>query len=124
MRPIPASFLAMAVGWGAGFTAYVLWGVFTRGYATDLEFMAIWPAIIGFIAWLLVVVPLVHRFGDYPLLADWRWAWLGWSVLGVGAYALLVLWWMRAVLLVWFPALMGTVAGLIYSLVLSRGPED
>ena len=118
---LAASFTASFVGWCATVASYCIWmGYFTRwGRVTDWNFFLIWPAVIVVIAWLLIAAPLtqlpaLQRYERSPL-----------TVAGLGAataalaYALLVLTWAPVPGFIIFAVIVGAVAGLTYSLLLT-----
>jgi hypothetical protein len=122
-----ASLFALFAGWSAAFVVLIGWQVHSGGfgYVTDFQFWLFWPAMIVALAWLLFVVPLIvfaKPTGIFyrPLLAAGAWA--GLAVL---AYVVLVCTWAAdAFYLIWFPALVGGTAGLLFPLLArSRFPS-
>ena len=116
---VARSFFSMFVGWCAAYVILIGWQVLRKpgfGYITDFEFFLLWPALFGFIGWVVFVVPVLLWIDE-----DNRWLrperiWLSAAVFGVAVFALLVCSWMSQLIVYWwFPALQGAVAGLAYA---------
>lgn len=125
MKVTHASALAMMIAWFAVLAGTALWQFTTRGETEDIGPLAGWTALFAFPAWFGLVLPVLRLFPDALLLHDRRWSWLGWSLLGVGCYSVLVASWLgaEAFEIVWYPATMGLVAGLAFTW-LTRSTSD
>lgn len=115
MKTAPATFVAMIAGWAIALLGFMFWSSL-RG---DVRFMAFWTGVFALIGWGLMVLPLMLKFGKRPLFANPAWSWASWAILGLVAYGLLVFPLLRwhALYLVWYPAVMGASAGMVYGLL-------
>ena len=127
MRPAPATFLAMVAAWAAPLACLAGWQMATTGRVSDLGATAFWVGGFTLVAWLAFVLPFARRFKSARFFSDRRLSWLGWSLLAAASYSVLVLplfgW--ALVEIVWYPAAMGCVAGLVFAMLVGkkRGPS-
>ena len=70
-------------------------------------------------AWALVVFPLMRLFGKRKIFSDLRFSWLSWGLLAVAIYAALssLLFGKDVFEIIWYPAIMGCVAGFVFALL-------
>lgn len=112
-----ASFASLAWGWVVAFALWTAHEVHGPGfgYVTDFTFMLAWPALFVALGWLFVALPVLRNAWIASRLADARTSWIAWPLLALGTYGLLVATWLDgAVALLWFPAVVGFVAGLVF----------
>lgn len=123
MNPALASLLAMIVGWAAPLGGLAVCQMVADGRTTDVWPMAFWTGLFAFAGWLLVVLPVMWWRGEARGFRDLRWSWLGWSLLGMAVFALLTVPWMgpTALIILWYPALMGAAAGPVFALLRGAG---
>ena len=122
-RPVKAalSFFGIFIGWCVAIITLVCWQVFAPGfgYVTDFSFFLFWPALFGFIGWLIFVLPAVYLISDGHWLLRLPFIVATGAVYGICVYLVLVCTWLTGGwTLVWFPAIMGGIGGAVYSLLL------
>ncbi len=119
-RRVALSFLAMVCGWIAGDIYYVLYMSFfsPHGRLTDLEAMLFWTAVFIFIAWVILVIPLVICVDSKSRLVSRGWAPILGAFYALAVFLVLVGWWTgfwSEFLYVTHAMVVGAVAGLFYS---------
>lgn len=126
MKTTPASACAMAAGWAAGLVAWIGRAGIQDGMFDDVGFVAIWSAAFMFVAWVILVLPLLARWEDAAWLSSPKWSWLGWCVLAMSSYALLVgsIFGRDALSLLWHPAVAGCVAGIVFAVLRRERPNN
>ena len=119
MNVVAASFLAMVAGWVAPLIGLALWQLVKTGKTTDIVATGFLVGIHAFIAWAVVVLPIMSYFGRRKLFANLRFSWLGWCVLALVIYTavLVPLYGKDLFIIIWYPAVMGCVAGFVYALL-------
>ena len=125
MNAVAASFLAMVTGWAVPLAGLALWQLAKTGKTTDIVATGFWVGIYACIAWLLVVLPLMLRFGGRKIFADPRFSWLGWCLLALVIYSALLtpFFGKDAFIIIWYPAVMGCAAGFVYALLTRKTGE-
>ena len=125
MNAIPASLIAMVVGWAAPILGMAIGQIAISGRTADVGVTACWVGIFALIGWAAAVLPIVIRFGRTKLVSDVRWSWLGWSGMGVAIFAILLtpIMGKEALVIFWYPALMGCIAGLVFALLIRKRDE-
>ena len=125
MNAIPASLIAMVVGWAAPILGMAIGQIAISGRTADVGVTACWVGIFALIGWAAAVLPIVIRFGRTKLVSDVRWSWLGWSGMGVAIFVILLTPVMgkEALVIIWYPALMGCIAGLVFALLIRKRDE-
>jgi hypothetical protein len=116
----------MAVGWLVPLLGLVAWQLFTRGETEDIWPTAWWTGLFAFGGWIIAVLPFARRFRELHFMNSLRSAWLGWGLLGATAYAVLTvpLFGRESFEIVWYPALVGGIAGVTFSLLCRREGAD
>ena len=122
MKVAPASFIAMVVAWALPLAGMAIGQLAISGRTSDVGVMAFWVGLFALVAWAAAVLPLMLRFKDKRIFSDLRVSWLGWSFLAVALYALLVvtLFGKELLAIIWYPALMGFIAGIVFALLVRR----
>lgn len=109
----------MFVGWCVAFITLIAWQVLRKpgfGYVTDFTFFLYWPALFGFIAWAAMVVPLLSWLDENNRWLQLSVIWASGAALGIVVFALLVCTWSPSLaVFAWFPAIQGSVGGIIYA---------
>ena len=125
MKAVPASLIAMIVGWAAPILGMAVGQLATSGRTADVVVTAFWVGIFALIGWAVAVLPIVIRFGRNKLVSDIRWSWLGWSGIGVTIFTMLLtpIMGKDAFVIIWYPALMGCIAGLVFALLIRKRDE-
>ena len=125
MNAIPASLIAMVVGWAAPILGMAIGQIAISGRTADVGVTAFWVGIFALIGWAAAVLPIVIRFGRTKLVSDVRWSWLGWSGMGVAIFVILLtpIMGKEALVIIWYPALMGCIAGLVFALLIRKRDE-
>jgi hypothetical protein len=114
----------MAVGWSvpaiAGVVILAIQGPHHDGWV-----MAFWTGLFASLGWAVAVLPLTLWWGSSRWLSDLRWSWATWTLLGLVVYALLLtpIMGRTALLILWYPALMGLISGLLYGWLMRRQPS-
>jgi hypothetical protein len=112
----------MTIGWLVPLfpLAIMQWTSFQNLH--DVWVMAVWTGLFVGAGWLLFAFPLVRIAGDSFIVADIRVSWLSWAILGLVAYCILTLPLFGAdmIALLWYPAIVGCVAGFAYSLLIKN----
>jgi hypothetical protein len=120
-KTVPATLLAMLAGWAVPLIALIIGQLAASGRTADVGPFAFWTGLFAFLGWLVIVLPVITGFQDRTLFGSLRFGWLGWSLLGIGAYAILVMplmgW--TALFVLWYPAAMGAIAGFVFGLMSS-----
>jgi hypothetical protein len=117
-----ASLLSAFAGWCVAFLVLVVWNlprVHPPGSDTLDEWMLL-PGMFAFLAWVLFALPVVASArADGLLYRPWFAPIVG-TGLALAAYAILVCPWAhddRVWQMIWFPAIIGAVAGILFPLV-------
>jgi hypothetical protein len=120
MNPIAASLIAMVVAWALPLVGMVIGQLATSGRTADVVATAFWVGAFALVGWAVAVLPFAVRFTRTKLFSDLRWSWLGWAILGTTTFAMLLIPIMGgdALQILWYPALMGCIAGITFSLLL------
>ena len=115
----------MIAAWGLPIAGTAIGQLVTAGRITDVGVMMLWVGLFALGAWVLVVLPLMIRCSKRKIFSDLRFSWLGWSVLAIVLYSVMVVLPLGIELLaiIWYPALMGGIAGVVFALLLRRGDE-
>jgi hypothetical protein len=89
------------------------------GSLSDIDSFSVWVGLFALAGWTIIVLPLVARFGRARIFIDPRWSWMVWSALAVVAFFLLCgpMMGRDAFLIAWYPALMGCIAGPVFSML-------
>jgi hypothetical protein len=127
MKPVPASLIAMVAGWAVSLAGLAIEQFATTGRTADVGVSAFWVGLFSLIGWAVGVWPLVVRFGRYKLISGLKWSWLGWSLGGMVIFLVLLMPIMgrSAFEILWYPALMGGIAGPVFSLLIRlRGQRN
>lgn len=76
-----------------------------------------WTGGFAFLGWVTCVLPVLTWLGHSAWFCSRSLGWVGWTLLGLASYSLLVvpLFGREAWQLLWYPAVMGAIAGTIYS---------
>ena len=122
VRRFILSFLAVLIGWAAGFIYFVVYMTFfsSWGRPTDVEAIMFWTAIFIFIAWILVVLPFVLLISDSSRFFSVPVAALIGAVAGLVTFLLLVGWWTglwSEGLYLGYALVVGGSTGLTYSIL-------
>jgi len=119
MKPAILSIISVVLSWGLFVAGLALYQLITIGRLADVGVTAIWSALAIAISWLGLIWPIVTKRDGHLLVSDLRWSWLGWSLAGVTAFSVLFvpLFGVSVLPAIWAPALIGAVAGLLYSLL-------
>ena len=122
------SFLAVIIGWTAGtglflLTAWLVWGSFA-----DVDVVVLWTIPFAAIGWLVFFLPIAFFFEPRGAVFTFpAFAFVG-ACLGVVAFALLVGWWaplwQESYVYLAHPAVLGFVAGTVYSGVMRRASHS
>jgi hypothetical protein len=125
MKTAPASFLAMIAGWAVPLAGLVMWQLASSGHTSDIGFMAFYVGFFALIAWAAGVLPLMLRFGKKKIFGDLKFSWLGWCLLAVVIYSALLptLYGREMFTIIWYPAVMGVVAGFVFALLTRKRGE-
>jgi hypothetical protein len=125
VKIVPASFIAMVSAWALPIAGHAVGQLATSGRTSDVGVTAFWVGLLALIGWAAAVLPLMLRFKEKRIFSDLRFSWLGWSLLAVVIYALLVvpLLGRELLLIIWYPALMGCIAGIIFALLVRSREE-
>lgn len=117
MRLFLISLLAMVAGWLVPLIGLASYQLGTVGRLADLGVMAVWTGVFALLGWGAFVLPCLLWWGDRRWFSSPGLAWLGWSLLGMLAYCLLVvpLTAMAMLMVIWYPALVGAMAGFTYA---------
>jgi hypothetical protein len=110
-----ASLAAMTVGW---FVPLIPLAIFENLH--DAWAMGIWTGLFIGAGWLFFAFPMVQFSGSSFLVSDIKVSWLSWSILGMIAYCIISVLFGGRVMneLLWYPAAVGCVAGITYSLLI------
>src|SRR4051812_18217825 len=111
--------MAMTVGWLMPVLGLVVGQLATSGRTNDVAATALWTGVFVLAGWVVAVLPLSPFLGRWRVLSSVTWAWLGWGLLGMAVYCLLAVplaGWQMCIIL-WYPAIVGALAGLTFSLV-------
>ena len=124
MKLASASFLALFIGWFVAITILAIMKCFgPYGWFDDKSFWLFWPAVFIVVSWIAIVQPALAWKNSRDALSNARISWLLWTLLALGSFGVLVLWWMPVYFMLWFPAVVGLVAGLTFPpLLKSRLP--
>jgi hypothetical protein len=122
MKTAPASFLAMIAGWAVPLTGLAVWQLASQGRTSDIGVTGFWVGFFALVAWALAVLPLMLRYGQKNIFSDLKFSWLGWSLLAVAIYSVLLpaLYGKTMLSIIWYPAVMGCVAGIVFALLVKR----
>jgi hypothetical protein len=125
MKVVPASFIAMVAAWALPLAGMALGQLATSGRTSDVGVMAFWVGLFALVGWAAAVLPLMLRFKETRIFSDLRFSWLGWSLLAVVVYGLLVvpLFGKELLAIIWYPALMGCIAGFVFAVLIRRRDE-
>jgi hypothetical protein len=84
--------------------------------------MAFWTGLFALIGWAILVRPILRRGERWRVLRDARWTWLSWGVLASMTYSVIVppLVGVEMFEILWYPALMGVVAGAVFARLVKR----
>jgi hypothetical protein len=125
MKTAPASFLAMIAGWAVPLAGLAMWQLASSGHTRDLGFWAFYVGFFALITWAAGVLPLMLRFGRKKIFGDLKFSWLGWCLLAVVIYSALLptLYGRQMFFIIWYPAVMGVVAGFIFALLTRKRGE-
>jgi hypothetical protein len=106
----------MIAGWLALLCVLAVWQLLPCPQFEDIAPMAFWTGLFAFLAWAMIVLPLLALCPGAPLLHAPRWSWAGWMLFAIGSYTLLVATWLgwSAFKIIWYPAGMGLVAGFVF----------
>lgn len=109
----------MSVGWFVAFSILAA-RKYAGGYEwfDDKEFWLFWPAAIMLLAWAVIVLPVLAFARTRAILSSPKTAWLAWAALSLISFAILVLWWMPAYFVLWFPTIAGATAGIVFPFIL------
>ena len=115
-----ASFLAMVAGWATPLAGMALGQLATTGRTSDIVVTGFWVGLFALISWGLGVRPLMQKFRAKKIFSDLKFSWLGWGLLAVGIYSVLLppLFGADMFIIIWYPAVMGCVAGFVFALLL------
>lgn len=122
MKATSASFLAMVAGWAVPLVGLAVWQIAGRGTTSDIGVTGLYVGIFALFAWALVVLPLMLRHGEKRIFSDLRCSWLGWGLLAVAIYSVLlpVLYGRAMFEIIWYPAVMGCIAGIVFAVLKRR----
>lgn len=112
----------MTAAWAASVLALAVGQLVTSGRMADVGVTAIWIGLFALIGWAAAVVPIVGRFGSTACVSGLRWSWLTWGRFGrvVSTILLTPVLGTDAFLILWYPAAMGAVAGLIFAFLVRK----
>lgn len=123
------SFLAILIGWGAGFVYYIIYSLWFSPHnrITDMEAILVWTAVFVTISWLIFVVPLIALVPDSSKILTLPFTPLFGAICGLVAFLLLVGWWTgfwSHLLYLSYSVVVGAITGLFYASFLHRRRKD
>ena len=118
MKTVSTSFLATFLGWVAAFSVLAA-AKYSGGYSwfDDRSFWLFWTSFSTLLAWFVLVLPALASEHVRTALTNRRTSWFWGVVLAFIGFSPLVLAFPN---LIWFPAIVGFVAGVSFPLILRR----
>ena len=122
MKTVLATFVAMTVAWALPLIGMAVGQLVTSGRTSDVLSSAFWVGVFALIAWAAVVLPVVSRFKEKKIFHDIRTSWLGWTLLAVATYSLIIptIFGKEMFIIIWYPAIMGCIAGVTFALLVRK----
>jgi len=116
----------MVAGWGLPLAGLAVGQLLTSGRTADIGAMALWTGVFALVSWVVVVLPVMLRFGQRGLFSALRYSWLGWGVLGMvvfGMLAIPLMGW-AALIIIWYPGIIGGISGVAFALLRRRAAQS